>query len=301
MCGAKWKSCECPWFNYDTVEADRVLHMEAPRESPRFPARPTVEMPLNPPREGRVGAPGLRPQTYAEELLFRRIQQEEDERYARGLQNWREDERDDDFQEGFGDITSLGNAAGHFMNDDFRPRPRNHVVPQPPLAHGPAMPIDPAPMYDRTDYVHGVNRARGVRASSLTRLADRFTARPPPPMPTAATMPLPSMPPAMGPPGLAPGPQIRRGTAETADIGVRSIDRPTGRVVRPAVYEEPEDMAEAQHPKVRKQHVRESSKGPLSSALAGLTAGGSYKNRVHEWRMYVGGNGMMEPPAEIAS
>lgn len=301
MCGAKWKSCECPWFNYDTVEADRILHMEMPRESPRFPARPTVELPLHPPRDGRAGAPALRPQTYAEELLFRRIQQEDDERYARGLQNWREDERDDDFQEGFGDITSLGNAAGHFMNDDFRPRPRNHTVPQPPLAHGPAMPIDPAPTYDRTDYVHGVNRARGVRASSLTRLADRFTARPPPPLPTAATMPLPSMPHTMGPPGLAPGPQIRRGTAEITEIGIRSMDRPTGRVVRPVVYEEPEDMTRGAHPQVRKQHVREPPKGPLSSALAGLTAGGSYKNRVHEWRMYVGGNGMMEPPAELAS
>lgn len=54
-------------------------------------------------------------------------------------------------------------------------------------------------------------------------------------------------------------------------------------------------------PVIRKQPIHEPPKGPLSSALAGLTAGGSYKNRVHEWRMYVGGNGMMEPPAEIAS
>lgn len=88
-------------------------------------------------------------------------------------------------------------------------------------------------------------------------------------------------------------------------MGARSVERPSGRVVRPIVYEEPEEIAGAPHtevvPMVRKQHVREPPKGPLSSALAGLTAGGSYKHRVHEWRMYVGGNGMMEPPAEIAS
>lgn len=274
-------------------------------EIPRFPARPTVDIPLNPHRGGRPGEPGLRPQNYEEELLFRRIQQEQDERYARSLQDWREDERDDDFQEGFGDITGLGNAASHFLNDDFRPRMRNIGGSQPPPPHAPAIPIDPAPMFDRTGYVHDVNRARGVRANSMTRLADRFNARPPPPMPTAATMPLPSMPPAIGPPGLAPGLPIRRHTAETAETGVRSVERPSGRIVRPIVYEEPEQMIDALHansiPMVHKQHAREPPKGPLSSALAGLSAGGSYKNRVHEWRMYVGGNGMMEPPAEIDS
>lgn len=265
-------------------------------------------MPFSPGREGRPGGRGLRPQNRAEEELFRRLQLEEDERYARGLQDWREDERDDDFQEGFGDITSLGNAAGHFLNDNFRPRMRNIVVPQHPPPHAPPIPIDPAPIFDRTDYVHGVNRARGVRASSLTRLADRFTARPPPPpLPTAATMPLPSMTPAMGPPpGLAPGPQIRRHTVEPAEIGTRAVERPNGRILRPIFYEEPEEMMGAPPhtktvPVVRREHVREPPKGPLSSELAGLTAGGSYKNRVYEWRMYVGGNGMMEPPAEIAS
>lgn len=27
ICGLKWKSCNCPWFNYETVEADRLNHM----------------------------------------------------------------------------------------------------------------------------------------------------------------------------------------------------------------------------------------------------------------------------------
>lgn len=274
---------------------------------PRFPARPTVDMPETPLGEGRPGAPRMRPQNYEEELLFRRITQEQDERYARRLQDWREDERDDDFREGFGDITALGNAAGHFLNDDFRLRPR---VPQPPP---PPPPLDPSPMFDRApaaagDYVHGVNRARGVRATSMSRLADRFTARPPPPppLPTAATMPLPAV------VGLAPGPQIRRHTVEATETGARTVERPSGRVVRPVVYAEPEEMMTGgagpppqPHPQavpvIRKQHVREPPKGPVLSALAGLSKGGSYGSRVEEWRMYVGGGGIMEPAAEIAS
>jgi hypothetical protein len=30
LCGLKWKSCNCPWFNYETVEADRLNHMRVP-------------------------------------------------------------------------------------------------------------------------------------------------------------------------------------------------------------------------------------------------------------------------------
>lgn len=30
-CGLKWKSCNCPWFNYDTVERDRLNHMNIPQ------------------------------------------------------------------------------------------------------------------------------------------------------------------------------------------------------------------------------------------------------------------------------
>jgi hypothetical protein len=30
LCGLKWKTCNCPWFNYDAVEADRLRHMRIP-------------------------------------------------------------------------------------------------------------------------------------------------------------------------------------------------------------------------------------------------------------------------------
>lgn len=273
------------------------------------PVRPTVDIALTPPRGGRPGGPLRRPQTYEEEILYRHLQQEQDEQYARHLQDWREDERDNDFREGFGDITALGNATGHFLNDDFRLRGHKIAPPQHhPPPNAPTVPSEAAPMFDRapaSDYVHDVSRARGVRASSLTRLADRFTMRGPPPLPTASTMPAPALTAAMG---LMPGPQIRRNTVETGEVSTRTTaERPAARVVmRPVVYDEPEEITVGQHPKpvpvVRKQHVREPPKGPvLSSALAGLTKGGSYQNRVHEWRMYVGGGGCTEPAAEIAS
>lgn len=34
MCGLKWKTCDCPWFNYQAVENDRLLHMNLPRGFP---------------------------------------------------------------------------------------------------------------------------------------------------------------------------------------------------------------------------------------------------------------------------
>jgi len=79
VCGLKWKSCDCPWFNYEAVDA-------------------------------HLGNPAR----YQEELDRRRDQERRDEVLARrmealgidddGAQNW---------------IFGLGNAAGHHMNQNF--------------------------------------------------------------------------------------------------------------------------------------------------------------------------------------
>lgn len=286
-----------------------------------LPPRPTLNIPpLTPPRES--GSRRARPPPYDEDRRFRHDHHQLDQhdaRMARHLQDWREGDRDDDFREGFGDMTALGNAAGHFMNEDFRLRPPHPPPPPPPppVAGPHAVAVDHPPPPVAGDYVHGVNRARGVRANSMTRLAERFVARPPPPpppMPTAATMPLPQQAHAHPthsnmPPALAPGPQIRRHTVETT---------PSGRVnvnvhARPMVYTaEPEDLMMMTPavggmytttvktvPVVRKQHVRELPKsGPVASAQAGLSKGGSYGGRVQEWLMHVG-EGRPESTAEI--
>lgn len=282
VCGDKWKTCECPWFNYETVEADRELHM---RE--RLGGHQPYDAPPSPPRNSRL-ASGMQPQTYNEELRYRRLQEERDEAYARRLAS-RRDYDDEDFMGGFGgEINGLGNAAGHFLNDDFRPRARPVIIPpQPPAPPPLPIPLEP-PVFDRAatgNYIQGVNRARGIpRANSLTRLADRFNTdrpspqhRPPPTLQTSQTMPLPTMTSA-----LAPGPSIRRSA-------------------RPVLYDEPDQIPMCVASPVplmhTKQHMREPSRGMPESAMAGLSSDGRYEGRVAEWRKYVGqGVGMPEAP-----
>lgn len=67
ICGAKWKTCDCPWFNYDTVENDRLNHMQIPQAVPRR----------------MQGNPAL---GYQEELDRRREQERADEALARRIQ-----------------------------------------------------------------------------------------------------------------------------------------------------------------------------------------------------------------------
>ena len=46
ICAAKWKTCDCPWFNYQTVEADRLRHMNVPPAQRPNPLRYQEEMDL---------------------------------------------------------------------------------------------------------------------------------------------------------------------------------------------------------------------------------------------------------------
>lgn len=324
ICGARWKSCECPWFNYDTVENDRLQHMQVPLPArERFGGgRPTVDVPPSPPRDWP--APGVspftgprhRPQNYDEERILRRRQEDRDEVYARRLQNYQDHDydydREDDFLGGFGDIDGLGNAGGHHLNEDFRPRQRHITAPQPPPpVPMPAMTIDPGPIFDRTGtgYVQDVNRARGLGPNSLDRrLADRFNSdlrqspthrgpsshgAPPLPLQSAATISLPAMMPALGPASVP----ARRHTVESEEMyaddsmrarsgGTKSVERVTasGRTTRPVVFEEPENMALPMGAVVRKQHIRDP---PRASNLAGLAGPGRGMDRVLEWRTHV--------------
>ncbi|KAL8830888.1 MAG: hypothetical protein Q9191_001184 [Dirinaria sp. TL-2023a] len=75
ICGAKWKTCDCPWFNYEAVENDRLHHLQIPQPVPR-------RMPGNP----ALG--------YQEELDRRREQERADEALARRIQALGLDETD---------------------------------------------------------------------------------------------------------------------------------------------------------------------------------------------------------------
>lgn len=95
ICGLKWKTCNCPWFNYDAVEADRLNHMQLPHPA-------LVD-----------GVPRIRrpPGPFMEPIHDRQRQERRDEALARRLQRAAlEDER----AGGTG-----GNHARHVMNQDY--------------------------------------------------------------------------------------------------------------------------------------------------------------------------------------
>ena len=310
ICGAKWKSCECPWFNYDAVENDRLEHMQIPIPT-RNGDRDRYEHHDPPsPRDFRPGvhapptAARPRPQNYEEELYLRRLQEQRDEHMARRLQLDDYDEAMDDYTGGFGDIHGIGNSAGHFMNDDYRRRPENISVPPPPPHQ--QNPFDRANTV--TDYISGVNRARGVRATSLERrLADRFNADlrqsprnspthshhplmsphgppPPPSLQTAATMP--SMPIAPVPPPAAPigAPMMRRHTMEEDLYNNAAGTWPSERSLSGRIRHDYESEAMVHTPLARRQHQREP---PRQSVMAGLGGPGRGMGRVFEWRTHV--------------
>lgn len=128
ICGLKWKTCNCPWFNYDQIEDDRLnnmreINIERDRANEiRIPERGGIfERPRRPPR------------AYHEELDARRRQELLDEEFARRLQMLGIDDDDDDYIGGIEIIEGVGNAQAHFMNHDFRHlasnhRPRNNIT-----------------------------------------------------------------------------------------------------------------------------------------------------------------------------
>ncbi|MCJ1431127.1 hypothetical protein MMC27_000478 [Xylographa pallens] len=102
LCGARWKSCDCPWFNYAAVEHDRLLHLDV--------------------AQARAGADGLlMPRAYHEELDRRRAQERGDEAFARRVQGLHLGERPEppDANAYPAGVFAVGNAAGHFLNEHF--------------------------------------------------------------------------------------------------------------------------------------------------------------------------------------
>lgn len=131
ICGSKWKTCDCPWFNYTSLpNPDRLNDMRVPepiRVMYRrvFDAAAVQAQP--PPPRGAVNAEqdqDVRPRewTYQQELEHRRRQERLDADLARRMQlaSFMEPEYDATPQRRADtEAWGIGNAAGHFMNDDF--------------------------------------------------------------------------------------------------------------------------------------------------------------------------------------
>ncbi|KAI0404198.1 hypothetical protein F4802DRAFT_607624 [Xylaria palmicola] len=291
ICGSKWKACECPSFNYDLDEEDAFDHVQIPA--------PMVS------RERLGGTDGL-PRSLRPGLSYahatRRHRGHRDEDLARRLQHPDEDEDeedddDDDYLHDMGDMMGLGNGAGHFLNHDYRRRSQSTIVPQVPP---PAVPLPPASVTlerpkSGANYVSGVKKARGVRASSMERrLADRFSGQrqsfkphhpfgQPLALPTAP--PLGMVPPLHQPP-MVPSPISRRHTMDDDmyDIPFDPRYGPPSMPPRSATHGYMGDFAV--HPPMGRRRYRQ-MEPPRPSALAGLTGPGSGMNRVFEWMNHV--------------
>ncbi|KAM3078271.1 hypothetical protein ACMFMG_002434 [Clarireedia jacksonii] len=147
ICGLKWKSCNCPWFNYDGMEEDRLNNMRVPEpvQEPRNPAP-------QPTRTRRRSA------NYTEELNDRRRQERRDAELARHMQTHGNEEANPG---GVGDIHAVGNASGHFMNQDYI-RGASNILTQ-PFSLGLAA----------ANFVIG-GRARPAAEASAATIAERY-------------------------------------------------------------------------------------------------------------------------------
>lgn len=209
ICGLKWKSCNCPWFNYEQVENDRLAHMRVAGDV-GVAGDPIIEVQI-PTRHGNFGRPPRPPRAYRDELDARRRQELLDEEFARRVQILGLDD-DDDYND------RLRNAEqGRFMNDDLRrpnldARPANYPtgtnrardIPLPPpvelfpqirqrVEQQNAAPVrrhaeTPILRRSRIDYAYDAGRHAPV-----TEVAAQRQARPPRPAPAPAADPRPSV------------------------------------------------------------------------------------------------------------
>jgi len=153
ICGLKWKSCNCPWFNYEQVENDRLNHMRLAGElddGVDIPDGLRIHA-----RHGNLGRPPRPPRAYHEEVDARRRQELDDEGLARRFEILGYDD-DEDFNGRFGNIDGIGNAQGHFVNEDFR-RPARDARP--------------------ANYLAGIDRARDIPPPPPANLRPRLRRR----------------------------------------------------------------------------------------------------------------------------
>ncbi|KAL8922653.1 MAG: hypothetical protein Q9172_003468 [Xanthocarpia lactea] len=140
ICGVKWKGCDCPWFNYQTVEQDRLNHMNIPVI--RRVIVDGQEVDANHPRAARG---------YQAELDARREQERRDEQLARRLQTLGLDPPGVEIYQVIDDDNNnhnhgfrIGNTAGHHMNMQFVPQPATHAPSAPYRAASHAQPTYPS-------------------------------------------------------------------------------------------------------------------------------------------------------------
>jgi ariadne-1 len=122
VCAAPWKTCNCPWFNYQHMdEDDRLGDMRVPYAMPRDDVVEVVEIPepASPPirrSSTRVRNRPERELDRAEEILAAHLQ---DQLRLEARPTASEVHRSDPQVRVYG----LGNSGGHHMNESYSVRP----------------------------------------------------------------------------------------------------------------------------------------------------------------------------------
>ncbi|KAM4056963.1 IBR domain, a half RING-finger domain-containing protein [Hirsutella rhossiliensis] len=262
ICGVKWKGCDCPWFNDGGFLGDMLDHADIELRN-HHPV--TMTAPARPRRR-----------SYHEEMPMRRRQGQWDTDTVRHLQYPSDFHNERDVMGGVGDVHGIGNAAGHFMNDDYRGSGRYRV---------PARVVT----LDRSaDYVDDERRTRNKRAGSMERrLADRFSETRPG-MGIRARMGPMALPmphgPDTGPPAAPQRRTLRQHSLEEELYNRQPRTVRSGRVVEARLSRTYEDESEIHAPGSRRRGFE---KPPTSSDMAGLNGRGQGMNRVSQWRSFV--------------
>ncbi|KAK8192690.1 hypothetical protein M8818_007862 [Zalaria obscura] len=129
LCGSQWKTCDCPWFNHTPMlDDDRLQHMRVPE--PINNIRRQVFAAVEQVADQRRPRPRPDPaRTYQEEMDARQAQERADETLARRLQLAAIDSEDEaPARPGLQDTWGVGNAAEHFINEDFIQNAANVVM-----------------------------------------------------------------------------------------------------------------------------------------------------------------------------
>lgn len=131
-CGARWKTCVCPWFQYTNLQnPDRLNDMRVPEPIQVIYRRVFGAVNPNPPPQLAQQPPAPQAEmTYQQEIEQRRQQERLDADLARRLQlaSLLESDEQPPRRSHRDETWGLGNAAGHFMNENFVQNAANVVM-----------------------------------------------------------------------------------------------------------------------------------------------------------------------------
>lgn len=176
LCGSKWKTCDCEWFNFEPID-DLNEYYEGPGHMDDI--------------FDSDDAPPTRNRAHAQQLRRRRAQEHHDQELARRMQYDMSLEQDSDEDEegdayhmsgGAGDAVGLGISPGHHdqhraNTGRYRTRARGSPVAYEHSRRGSGHKTPPRSLYERGGYVTEVNRKRGLRGSERGERGDSMERR----------------------------------------------------------------------------------------------------------------------------